>query len=230
MVGPHDIAGEEIFRALYLGWLLPVLPILLGGGIVVHVYTRFFMDRYLRFPAQVMGWSLVLSLSNWMLHPFMRMTFLSQVVSHHHARIRLVSTGILPLDANAVNGESSVAQLGHLVILHTSKPGSDGRFHVDITPHLEWWGWVVGIALLILPFMLCLGYTVLARRRGWDYIYDEVIPEGHSEGSTSGEGDLGVVSSGKPVPLLVTLEELLADAGLDERSARGRHRLDVQTN
>jgi hypothetical protein len=170
LLQPANITGHEVARVLYVGWLLPVLPILLVGGIVVHVFTRFFMERFWRFPLQVFGWSLVLAIANYLLQPLVRAVFLAQVVHDHVATIRLVATGILPLNVHAVNGDSRVARIGEVITLHTAQAGSDGRFNTLVSVHMEWWTWL-GAALFILgPLLLCVGYLLLARRRGWDLI------------------------------------------------------------
>jgi hypothetical protein len=159
----QNLIGTELGRFVGVGWFVEALPILLVGGLVLHVVTHYYVLRYWRFPVRVFGWAVLVSLAAYILKPFVRAVLLTQVVSHGKATSTIVPTGLFDLHAQAVRGTSAVlrpGQLGEVVSNHVARAGF---FEINLTPSLGLATWLLLVILWLVPVILCLIYA--GRRR-----------------------------------------------------------------
>jgi hypothetical protein len=156
----HDLIGTEFARFVGLGWLVEALPILLVGGVVLHVVTRYYVIRYWRFPLRVLGWSLLVALAAYLIKPFVRAVLLTQVVHHGTATSTLVPTGLFDVSARAVLGTTAVLRPGEPGSVTSSHVASTGYFEIDLSPSLGFWAWVLLIVIWLVPAVLCFVYAL----------------------------------------------------------------------
>lgn len=157
---PSEIVGTEFARVVGLGWLVEALPILLVGGLILHVVTHYYVVRYWRFPVRVLGWSLLAALAAYLLRPFVRAVLVSQFVSHGKATSWVIATGLFDLNVHAVRGTTTVLRPGQTGDVITTHVANSGLFEVDLSPSLGFLGWLVLIVLILVPVALCVGYAI----------------------------------------------------------------------
>jgi hypothetical protein len=156
----HDLIGTEFARLPGVGWLTEALPILLVGGLVLHVVSHYYVVRYWRFPVRVFGWSVLVSLAAYLLKPFVRAVLLSQVVAHGRATSSLVPTGLLDITAHAVHGTTAVLRPGQAGQVSSSHVASSGFFEIDLSPSFGVATWVLLLAIWLVPLLLCVVYAL----------------------------------------------------------------------
>lgn len=164
-----NITGLELAHVPVLGWLFKVLPILLIGGVLLWCYARFFVERYWVAPTVLFGVTAILSVANFVVHPFVQATLLDKRVQNRLATVNFVNTGLLPLDVN-VNGVIKVAKQG--VVFTAQVPVGKGGYTLTSAPHVEWWGAILIGATLLAPTLLAVGYLIRQRvtNRDWHYV------------------------------------------------------------
>jgi hypothetical protein len=155
-----NLLGTEVARIVGIGWLIQALPILLIGGLILHVVTRYYVYRYWRFPVRVLGWSVLVSLAAFLLKPFVRAVLLTQTVAHGRAFSTLVPTGLLDLHAEAVSGSSAVLRPGQAGSVMSDHAAHSGLFEVDLSPALGLGAWLILILIWLVPVILCVLYAI----------------------------------------------------------------------
>jgi hypothetical protein len=156
----REVIGTEFGRILGIGWLVEALPILIVGGVILHVVTHYYVARYWRFPLRVLGWSLLVALAAYLLRPFVRAVLVSQFVSHGRATSRVIATGLFDLNVRAVNGTSTILRPGQAGDVVTTRVANSGLFEVDLAPSLGVLGLLLLIVLILVPVALCVGYAI----------------------------------------------------------------------
>lgn len=164
----EQLVGQELFHVLNLGFLLRVLPLLIIGGLALHLITSYFSVRYYRFPIRVMGWYLLVSVAALITKPYFNATLISQSVKSDTATTLFVGTGIFAIKGTAEKGTASVSSPGELVSVASSYANDDGYYNVLLQPHLSFYNWVLLVAIWLLPTLLCVLYAVWARKTGRD--------------------------------------------------------------
>jgi signal peptidase I len=163
-----QIVGKELLHVQNLGFLLRVLPLLIVGGLVLHLITSYFSARYYRFPIRVMGWYLLVSVAALITKPYFNASLISQSVKDDSATTLFVGTGIFNIKGTAEQGTSSISSPGELVSVVSSYANDDGYYNVLLQPHLGFYNWVLLVAIWLLPTLLCVVYAVWARKTDRD--------------------------------------------------------------
>ena len=164
-LGQRDLVGRATAVWPWAGWLVLMLPILIGGGLVVAVLAQQ-VPRQHRQAFVVIGATLVVSVVLLVHRPLTRADELSFRVQDHRGVAIWVNTGILPLRLSSADGrESHTMRTGHVATVRVpdrSDGRSDGRFVVHVRPDLPWWWWLV----VALPCMIPAMIETLRRRGG----------------------------------------------------------------
>lgn len=163
-----QIVGQELLHVKNLGFLLRVLPLLIVGGLVLHLITSYFSARYYRFPIRVMGWYLLISVAALITKPYFNASLISQSVKDDNATTLFVGTGIFDIQGTAEKGTSSISSPGELVSVVSSYANDDGYYNVLLQPHLSFHNWVLLVAVWLTPTLFCALYAVWARKTGRD--------------------------------------------------------------
>ncbi|MGA2530334.1 MAG: hypothetical protein ABSG36_14395 [Acidimicrobiales bacterium] len=153
LITRSDIIGEVTFTLWGLGWLLKILP-LLAVGVLAWVMVRPRIARRSRRAWDRLWITLLVVIPFWLLHPLVRATLISTTGDPSHKawlRAKVVNTGILPASFHAAGGQY-VAHVMAAGITQVAGPPSEGRYLVmREAASLQWWGWTMVIALVILP-------------------------------------------------------------------------------
>lgn len=155
-----DVVGRVVTVLPGAGWVLRMLPWVVGGTGVVWLLSGFLSGRASRTAARLVGVSAVLAVVVAVFRPFVAL-----VVTGVEAGARpvagVVSTGLLPIRAVGPAGASDRLVSGAVGQVPLP-PGSDGAVAIaarlDLTPT----GWVVLVVLCAVPLVVGV---LLARPR-----------------------------------------------------------------
>jgi len=165
-----DIVGKELTHFVNFGFLLQALPVFLIGAILLYTITHFYMPRYWRFPVRVFGWSMMFSIANYIFHPFVNVSVLSQTIIDGVSTTRFVPTGMWKLEGVAYEGTTATAWPGEVGVVTSSIADSKDYFSVNLGPYMDVWTWIFLVATWCIPVALTLGYAAYARHKGLDLI------------------------------------------------------------
>lgn len=162
VVGADDLVGGVSFSAPGLGWAIQGLPIFFTGLAVVWLLTiRVATPR--RYSWRVVGVSMSLAVTTFVLKPWVgleRMTQAAPADGSPGVLLRVVSTGLLPVEAYEPDGPASVSLVdGQVGTLHLTTGADTGAYDVltrlDLSP--GWWVALVLFCLLPLLWTLAVG-------------------------------------------------------------------------
>jgi hypothetical protein len=129
-----DVVGRVQARWWGIGWLVKALPILLIGGAVLWLLTRFFTTPRWRLPARIMGVAGLVTLAVYVVKPLARATLISFVPLDNGARATYVATGLLPMRLSAPHDGHVDLWPGHVGSIVSTHANANGRFSVQVTP------------------------------------------------------------------------------------------------
>ncbi|MDO9456906.1 hypothetical protein [Nocardioides sp.] len=152
-----ELVGRVVGHAEGVGWLVRALPLLLLGLGLVWLATRWVRPTA-RWSWRVLGISLVVSLVNWWLHPWVGLTRLGQSpppAGEDGVVMDVISTGLLPIRAIEVDGPAAAhLQNGQIGSLHLTAGADRGAFDIASVLDLTWVGWVLMALCVVSPLLL----------------------------------------------------------------------------
>lgn len=164
---PTDrVVGRAVHLWFGLGWLVKLLPWVMGGLLSTALLARFLRPGR-RAPAWIAGSSLSLSVALMMVRPLVRAETTGFVpVGRDGVRMSVVGTGLFPIRATSLDKHQVTVVPGQLGWVETHQTDSHGHFEVIPRMHLPWWGWVLVTLFCLLPLVASL--LVGARGAGDD--------------------------------------------------------------
>jgi len=139
-----------------VGWLIRCLPYLFVGGLLVWIVTRFARTATRRSSLLILGWSIVASITVFIVRPFVGVLVLTSKATADGATANLVSTGILPIRVQAIGGSHLDLVSGQTGIISIPTLAETGTYRMATSLHLDFWGWVVMGAICALPLLWCI--------------------------------------------------------------------------
>jgi signal peptidase I len=197
----QDLIGQVTHRWWDVGWILRGLPLLLACLAFVWLLAAF-MARHWRSPVRIVGTALSFAITAAFLRPWVGLVRLGVTGDTHAATVRVVSTGILPVHAIAVDGGARVrlvdGQVGAVPVKTTATQGS---YHIKTALSLTPWWWVAVIAICLLPVVWALLVGL-----------EPAVVAAHAAGRAESEPDA--------VDVVVpdTIDELMASTAIERRS------------
>ncbi|WP_170159797.1 signal peptidase I [Frondihabitans australicus] len=151
-----DLIGETTTILPAVGWLVRGLPILGVGFAFVMFATRLIANRARRQSFRILGFSMLLSVTVYVLRPFVGLVVLTTQATKAGVSATIVSTGILPITATAQGGSSvnlSAGQVGTVTV-----PASVGSGHYALSSalHLTLLEWILFGAICAIPLLWTL--------------------------------------------------------------------------
>ena len=204
-----DLIGKVVARWWGFGWLLRALPFLLVGGLVLWFATRHWASDRWRLPIRVFGGSLLVSISAFLLRPFVNMVQFASVPTTDGIDLTLVSTGLLPIRVTGTGGHHLDLVDGQIgAVAGTGTPGPHG-YQFTSALHMSWRWWVVVVLIWLVPLIIAVLFAPVPTE-----------PPDPGEGGESGE------------PVTEHVGSAAATAGAETTSAidvrpRGAHRAAV---
>lgn len=156
VIAQDDIVGQATTVLPGLGWLLRSLPYLLIGSLLVWILSGFLRTALRRSIARILGLSLVVSITAFILRPFVGISVLELVAGRSGAEATVVSTGLLPIRVQATGGtfvDLVSGQLGQLTIPELL---DNGRYQLGSTLNLSLLGWILLGLVCATPLLWCL--------------------------------------------------------------------------
>ena len=156
VVAQTDIVGQATTVLPGVGWLLRSIPFLVLGSIFVWFLSGFLRTALRRSISRILGFSLVVSLTAFILRPFVGVTILELATGQSGAEATVVSTGLLPIRVQAIGGsfvDLVSGQVGRLNI-----PGllDNGSYQLGSTLNLSLLGWILFVLACATPLLWCL--------------------------------------------------------------------------
>ncbi|MDO4684794.1 MAG: signal peptidase I [Candidatus Saccharibacteria bacterium] len=150
-IASADVLGEAVSITRHLGWLLRALPWLLLGMIIVYILSLFIRENSgWRWPARIIGGSLVVTIISLWLHPWINFGLLSYLPADGGGiKMHIINTGIFPIRAEDTHlrpGEDAVITIRHA--------DDQGRFTLLPRAALGFWGVVLVVIISLLPLLL----------------------------------------------------------------------------
>ncbi len=159
-----DVIGNVIMRWWGMGWLVKAAPLLITGGLALWVLVwRFTVPRW-KPPTVIMGVALILSLAIFTYRPLVGAEAISFVPVEQGARATYVSTGLLPIRLQALQGghvDLHDGQVGSVLSTHAD---ADGRYRVTMAPNIAWWWWLVLVLVCFIPALWTLVFGLPGKR------------------------------------------------------------------
>jgi signal peptidase I len=156
VVTQADIVGEATTVLPGLGWLLRALPFLMIGGLLVWILSGFLRTALRRSVARILGFSLVVSVTAFILRPFVGISVLELVAGRSGAEATVVSTGLLPIRVQATGGRFVDLVSGQLGQLTIPELLDNGRYQLGSTLNLSLLGWILLGLVCATPLLWCL--------------------------------------------------------------------------
>ncbi|MGL4339466.1 MAG: signal peptidase I [Rhodoglobus sp.] len=156
VIGTADLVGKASTVLPGVGWLLRSIPFLVIGGLLVWFLSGFLRTALRRSVARIMGFSLVVSLTAFILRPFVGITVLEAEASLSGAKATVVSTGLLPIRVQATGGNSVDIVSGQLGQLRIPTLLENGSYQLGSTLNLSLLGWILFGLACATPLLWCL--------------------------------------------------------------------------
>jgi signal peptidase I len=156
-VRERDVIGRVAMHWWPVGWLVRAAPILGFGGVLLWALGRWCTAPAWKLPVWIVGLSLLVSLSIYVVKPLVRAELLSFTPAPRGAQATFVTTGILPLRVSADGGGHVDVAPGEKRSLVATRPDHRGLYRLKVGPHLSWRSYA-GVALVVLAPSL---WTVL---------------------------------------------------------------------
>jgi signal peptidase I len=151
-----DLVGRVTQRWWGIGWLVKAMPILAGGGLVLWALVRWGATPRWRAPLLLVGASVLVSLSLWVVKPLVRAELVSAHPVPSGGEATFVSTGLLPIRLEAVGSGHVDARSGEVRTLVAHTPTATGRYEVHVGAHIPLWWWMVGALVVLSPALWTL--------------------------------------------------------------------------
>lgn len=157
-----NLIGKVTHRWWGVGWILRALPLVLLCLAVLWLLTALIPHAW-RSPTRLAGAALTFAFASLVLHPWLGVEKIDVVPADGGgARIRVVSTGILPIRVTGGAGNGSVrlvdGQVGTILVRH---PAANGAYHLDpsLSLSLGWWIAVIAVCLVPLAWTTLVGLS-----------------------------------------------------------------------
>lgn len=151
-----DLIGKTTAVLPGVGWLIRCLPWLFLGGLGVWILTRFIRTATRRVSWLILGWSLVASITAFVVRPFVGVAVLTSKVTDEGAVANLVSTGLLPIRVQAVGGSYLELVPGQVGTITVPTLAESGTYKLVTNLDLDLWGWVAMGLVCAIPLLWCL--------------------------------------------------------------------------
>lgn len=152
----NNVVGVVVASWWGAGWLLRAVPLLAVSSVLLWALIRLCIITAWRAPLRTFGASLLVSVTSFVLKPFVRVQLISTTADPTGTHLTLVSTGLLPVRVTATGGSTADLVDGQVTALtgHPAHP-ADG-VHLSTAVHLPPWGWLLMAALSFTPLLLAL--------------------------------------------------------------------------
>jgi len=139
-------------------------PVLLIGAIVLRLLVWRLRTPRWKLPVSIVGASLLLAMAVVIYQPLTRAQQLAFVGEAGGARATYISTGLLPLRLEAVNGGHADLRAGQIGSILSTHADSHGKYPVSLKPHFPFWWWVVLVLACFLPAFWTLAFGLPPER------------------------------------------------------------------
>lgn len=149
----QNLVGQTTTILPAVGWLVKALPILIVGFAFVMFATSLIRTPARRQSFRILGFSLLMSLTVYILKPFVGLVVLTTHATTRGIGATVVSTGILPIRATATGGTSVVLHSGE--VGSVTVPPATGVSHYSMSSalHLSPLEWVLFLAICTVPLL-----------------------------------------------------------------------------
>ncbi|GAA4265671.1 signal peptidase I [Frondihabitans peucedani] len=148
-----DLVGEATTILPRLGWLIRALPILLVGSVFVMLLTHLIRNPARRQSYRILGFSMLASLSVYVLRPFVGLIVLTTTPHAHGASAQVVSTGLLPISVSAKHGTTVDLVAGQVGTVTVNSGADMGRYSLSSALHLTLPEWILFGAICAIPLL-----------------------------------------------------------------------------
>ncbi|MHA7304224.1 signal peptidase I [Arthrobacter sp. TMN-49] len=152
----QDLIGKAVGVLPAAGWAVRAFPLLTLGSVALWVLTARFASTRWRVPLRVVGLSVVVSCAAFILRPFVGLIILSTSMAPDGARAVVVSTGLLPIRAQAAGGSHADLDSGMVGRLDIPSLADSGYYQISSALHLSPFGWVMLGFVCAIPLLWCL--------------------------------------------------------------------------
>lgn len=155
VVRPAMVVGRAIAIVPALGRVLRLVPWVVVGVLSVWLLTWPLRGGELRSALRIVGSSTVCTVLLLLQHPLVDWVVLEQRPVARALLMRIVATGLLPLQFRADGGEGVALIPGEVGALRVPSDAG-GRIRLDIGLALAPWGWVLLLLVCLAPLLTVL--------------------------------------------------------------------------
>ncbi|ARC57726.1 Signal peptidase I W [Frondihabitans sp. 762G35] len=150
-----DLIGRVSLALPVAGWVARAFPILLVGTAFVLFATRLIAAPARRVSFRILGFSMLASLTVYVLRPLVGLVVLTTSVSGAGATAQVVSTGILPIRVSAKGGSSVDLVAGQVGSVTVPSLADLGHYSLSSALNLTVPEWFVFAAVCSIPLLWC---------------------------------------------------------------------------
>jgi signal peptidase I len=150
-----DLIGRVGLALPVVGWVARAFPILLVGTVFVVLATRLIAAPARRVSFRILGFSMLASLTVYVLRPLVGLVVLTTSASGAGATAQVVSTGILPIHVTAKGGSSVDLVAGQVGSVTVPSLADLGRYSLSSSLHLTVLEWIAFAAVCAIPLIWC---------------------------------------------------------------------------
>ncbi|AMM21997.1 hypothetical protein AX769_19905 [Frondihabitans sp. PAMC 28766] len=149
----QDIIGQTTTILPAVGWLVKGLPILIVGFAFIMFTTSLIRTPTRRQSFRILGFSMLMSLTVYILRPFVGLVVLTTTPVKAGVEAQVVSTGILPITATATHGTSVNLVAGQVGTVTVPAQAGIGHYSMSSALHLSLPEWIAFFAICAIPLL-----------------------------------------------------------------------------
>ena len=148
-----DLIGKAVAVLPGAGWLARAIPLLTVGLLLVVLLTRLVRSRQMRAALRIVGTTLVVSITAFILKPFTGIDLLQTYAAGGKAGATVVSTGLLPIRVTAAHGNHVDLLTGQVGQLTIPTYLEHGYYQISSALTLSVEGWIVFWLMCSIPLI-----------------------------------------------------------------------------
>lgn len=160
-VTEQALIGRVAFSAYGLGWLMQMIPYIVGGGLLMWLLTLFLDDKVVSSRYRSLGVFLGLALAIIMVKPLFGVALLGTENGgsgdEPYAQAHVVSTGLLPVRVEGMGEGGTSSQVltasGQDGYAKAHEPSDEGGYVFRPLPALTWPWWIALSLVVVSPWL-----------------------------------------------------------------------------
>jgi signal peptidase I len=166
-VDRSNLVGREVFHIVGMGSIIHLVPLALMGSVALFMIVRFVVRSGWRFPAAVLGASMVATLTTGIMKPFVSAVMLDKTVTEGQAAFLFVPTGLFRIISDAPRSKPVVldpGEVGEVIVKGVTDVSRN--INIVLTPSFTAIEFVIAALVCGLPIFVTMVWLYRTREKG----------------------------------------------------------------